>query len=71
LNNNPLFDLDSSQTLWMDPRGTGLSTPFTADLVKGKSDQELFDYVLNFRADTIGVLFHTPSQSYSLFNSLL
>jgi hypothetical protein len=39
----------------MDPRGTGLSTPFTADLVKGKSDQELFDYVLNFRADTIGV----------------
>ncbi|KAF8178757.1 alpha/beta-hydrolase [Pholiota molesta] len=41
------------QTLWMDPRGTGLSTPFTADLVKGKSDQELFDYVLNFRADTI------------------
>jgi hypothetical protein len=38
----------------MDPRGTGLSTPFTADLVEGKSDQEIFEYLKNFRADNIG-----------------
>ncbi|KAF8166850.1 alpha/beta-hydrolase [Pholiota molesta] len=41
------------QTLWLDPRGTGLSTPFTADLVDGKSDKEIFDYLINFRADNI------------------
>jgi pimeloyl-ACP methyl ester carboxylesterase len=41
------------QTLWMDPRGTGLSTPFTADLVNGKSDREIFEYLINFRADSI------------------
>ncbi|KAF8900263.1 alpha/beta-hydrolase [Gymnopilus junonius] len=43
----------AAATLWMDSRGTGLSTPFTADLVGGKSDQEIFEYLKNFRADSI------------------
>ncbi|KNZ80616.1 Proline iminopeptidase, partial [Termitomyces sp. J132] len=41
------------QTLWLDPRGTGLSTPFSADLVSDKSDEEIFEYLKHFRADNI------------------
>ncbi|KAF8079011.1 alpha/beta-hydrolase [Lyophyllum atratum] len=41
------------QTLWLDPRGTGLSTPFSADLVSDKTDQEIFEYLKHFRADNI------------------
>lgn len=43
-----------SQTLWLDPRGTGLSTPFSANLVSDKSDEEVFQYLKHFRADNIG-----------------
>ncbi|KAJ7048675.1 alpha/beta-hydrolase [Mycena amicta] len=41
------------QTLWLDPRGTGLSTPFSAELVEGKTDADLFEYLKHFRADNI------------------
>ncbi|KAJ7245289.1 alpha/beta-hydrolase [Mycena rebaudengoi] len=41
------------QTLWLDPRGTGLSTPFSAELVSGMTDVELFQYLKHFRADNI------------------
>lgn len=41
------------QTLWLDPRGTGLSTPFSAELVEGQSDAEIFNYLKHFRADNI------------------
>ncbi|KAJ7622510.1 alpha/beta-hydrolase [Roridomyces roridus] len=41
------------QTLWLDPRGTGLSTPFSADLVQEKSDSEVFEYLKHFHADNI------------------
>ncbi|KAJ7605959.1 alpha/beta-hydrolase [Mycena polygramma] len=41
------------QTLWLDPRGTGLSTPFSAELVDGRSDTEVFEYLKHFRADNI------------------
>ncbi|KAG6868493.1 hypothetical protein C0993_002031 [Termitomyces sp. T159_Od127] len=41
------------QTLWLDQRGTGLSTPFSANLVSDKSDEEIFQYLKHFRADNI------------------
>ncbi|KAG6830888.1 hypothetical protein H0H92_014039 [Tricholoma furcatifolium] len=53
-------DLDSgyislaTATLWLDPRGTGLSTPFSANLVEHWSDEEIFQYLKHFRADNIG-----------------
>ncbi|KAG6873844.1 hypothetical protein C0995_010456 [Termitomyces sp. Mi166 len=43
----------ATTTLWLDPRGTGLSTPFSADLVSDKSDEEVFEYLKHFRADNI------------------
>ena len=46
------------QTLWLDPRGTGLSTPVSADTLPSrlKSDQDIADYLKYFRADSIGKL---------------
>ncbi|KAJ4471627.1 alpha/beta-hydrolase [Lentinula aciculospora] len=43
------------QTLWLDPRGTGLSTPIFADTLPArlKSDQDIADYLKHFRADSI------------------
>ncbi|KAJ7037258.1 alpha/beta-hydrolase [Mycena alexandri] len=41
------------QTLWLDSRGTGLSTPFSAELVEGLADSEVFEYLKHFRADNI------------------
>jgi len=43
------------QTLWLDPRGTGLSTPISADTlpVRLKSDQDIANYFKHFRADSI------------------
>ncbi|KAJ3720130.1 alpha/beta-hydrolase [Lentinula raphanica] len=43
------------QTLWLDPRGTGLSTPVSADTLPSrlKSDQDIADYLKYFRADSI------------------
>ncbi|KAJ7756044.1 alpha/beta-hydrolase [Mycena maculata] len=41
------------QTLWLDSRGTGLSTPFSAELVEGQLDSEIFEYLKHFRADNI------------------
>ncbi|KIJ20795.1 prolyl aminopeptidase [Paxillus involutus ATCC 200175] len=41
------------QTLWLDQRGTGLSSPINADVFKGKGDQEIAQYLKQFRADNI------------------
>ncbi|KAF5355455.1 hypothetical protein D9758_006295 [Tetrapyrgos nigripes] len=43
------------QTLWLDPRGTGLSTPITPDTLPSrlKTDQDIADYFKFFRADSI------------------
>ncbi|KAF9221403.1 alpha/beta-hydrolase [Gyrodon lividus] len=41
------------QTLWLDQRGTGLSSPITGDSFKGKGDQEIVQYLKHFRADNI------------------
>ncbi|KAL5484904.1 hypothetical protein ACEPAI_7546 [Sanghuangporus weigelae] len=41
------------QTIWLDQRGTGLSTPISADLLENKSDEEKANYLKNFRADNI------------------
>ncbi|KAJ3980788.1 alpha/beta-hydrolase [Lentinula detonsa] len=43
------------QTLWLDPRGTGLSTPISADTLPSrlKSDQDIAEYLKHFRADSI------------------
>ncbi|KAL5524073.1 hypothetical protein ACEPAG_8246 [Sanghuangporus baumii] len=41
------------QTIWLDQRGTGLSTPISADLLENKSDLEKANYLKNFRADNI------------------
>jgi hypothetical protein len=43
-----------NQTLWLDQRGTGLSSPINADVFKGKGDQEIAQYLKQFRADNIG-----------------
>ncbi|KAL1746303.1 Alpha/Beta hydrolase protein [Schizophyllum fasciatum] len=45
--------LISSQTLWVDQRGTGLSTPLSAEVLEGKSDAEVAEYCTHFRADNI------------------
>ncbi|KAG6919040.1 hypothetical protein DXG01_009750 [Tephrocybe rancida] len=57
----PGFEVDmervasiAAATLWLDQRGTGLSTPFSADLVSDKTDEEVFQYLTHFRADNIG-----------------
>ncbi|KAG6849973.1 hypothetical protein H0H93_002975, partial [Arthromyces matolae] len=57
----PGFEVDiagstsiATVTLWLDQRGTGLSTPFSADLVTGQSDEEITQYLKHFRADNIG-----------------
>lgn len=43
------------QTLWLDPRGTGLSTPITADIFQAKQmdDEAIAEYFKHFRADNI------------------
>ncbi|KAJ7257038.1 alpha/beta-hydrolase [Mycena rebaudengoi] len=41
------------QTLWLDSRGTGLSTPFSTELVEDHPDSEIFEYLKHFRADNI------------------
>ncbi|KAI5900467.1 alpha/beta-hydrolase [Schizophyllum commune H4-8] len=41
------------QTLWLDQRGTGLSTPLSAEVLQGKSDKEIAEYCKHFRADNI------------------
>ncbi|THH07987.1 hypothetical protein EW145_g3015 [Phellinidium pouzarii] len=41
------------QTLWLDQRGTGLSTPVSAELLEQKSDAEKAEYLTHFRADNI------------------
>lgn len=42
--------------LWLDQRGTGLSTPLSPDTLPAtvKTDQEIADYLKYFRADSIG-----------------
>ncbi|KAF5355453.1 hypothetical protein D9758_006293 [Tetrapyrgos nigripes] len=57
---NPLLTLLAAvgcilQTLWLDPRGTGLSTPITPDTLPSrlKTDQDIADYFKFFRADSI------------------
>jgi hypothetical protein len=51
------------QTLWLDQRGTGLSTPISGELFEGKSDDEIATYLKNFRADSIGKPTHPTSSS--------
>ncbi|KAF7315974.1 Proline iminopeptidase [Mycena indigotica] len=51
-------------TLWLDSRGTGLSTPFSAELVEGKTDTQLFDYLKHFRADNIGRWFSNRGRAF-------
>ncbi|KAF7297951.1 Alpha beta-hydrolase [Mycena chlorophos] len=43
------------QTLWLDQRGTGLSTPLTSDTLPERlvTDEEKADYFKHFRADNI------------------
>ncbi|GJJ11753.1 hypothetical protein Clacol_005991 [Clathrus columnatus] len=41
------------QTLWLDQRGTGLSTPICPDVLSSKSDVDICEYVKHFRADNI------------------
>ncbi|KZT18642.1 alpha/beta-hydrolase [Neolentinus lepideus HHB14362 ss-1] len=42
------------QTLWLDHRGTGLSTAISPEVLTSlKSDQEIADYLKHFRADSI------------------
>ncbi|KAF9477899.1 alpha/beta-hydrolase [Pholiota conissans] len=43
------------QTLWVDQRGTGLSTPLSPDTLPAhvKTDQEIANYLKFFRADSI------------------
>ncbi|KAG1746723.1 alpha/beta-hydrolase [Suillus paluster] len=43
------------QTLWLDPRGTGLSTPITADIFQATQmdDKDIAQYFKHFRADNI------------------
>uniref|UniRef100_A0A0W0FIZ2 Putative alpha/beta-hydrolase n=1 Tax=Moniliophthora roreri TaxID=221103 RepID=A0A0W0FIZ2_MONRR len=43
------------KTLWLDQRGTGLSTPFSYETLPTnvKADQEIADYLKFFRADSI------------------
>ncbi|EIM80537.1 alpha/beta-hydrolase [Stereum hirsutum FP-91666 SS1] len=41
------------QTLWLDQRGTGLSTTVSAELLQSKSDKEKATYLKHFRADNI------------------
>lgn len=41
------------QTLWLDVRGTGLSTPVSGELFQCKSDEEVAEYLKHFRADSI------------------
>lgn len=43
------------QTLWLDPRGTGLSTPLSPEVLTSlPSGTEKADYLKHFRADSIG-----------------
>ena len=50
------------KTLWLDQRGTGLSTPVSEELLEGKTDQEKADYLKHFRADNIGMWAHSSHQ---------
>ncbi|KAJ3565185.1 hypothetical protein NP233_g7803 [Leucocoprinus birnbaumii] len=47
--------IDSKQILWLDQRGTGLSTPLTPDTLPAriKTDEEIADYLKHFRQDNI------------------
>lgn len=42
------------KTLWLDQRGTGMSTYISADMLASKSDHEKAAYLKHFRADSIG-----------------
>lgn len=42
------------QILWLDQRGTGLSTVVSAETLEGKNDTEKATYLKHFRADNIG-----------------
>ncbi|KAF9268486.1 alpha/beta-hydrolase [Marasmius fiardii PR-910] len=68
------------QTLWLDQRGTGLSTPFSFETLPShiKTDQQIAAYLKFFRADSIvkdcevirkALLGHRPKeeQKWSLF----
>ena len=49
-----MIDLIGSKVLWLDQRGTGMSTPICGDLLDHLSDNEKADYIKNFRSDNIG-----------------
>ncbi|KAF5384481.1 hypothetical protein D9757_006453 [Collybiopsis confluens] len=62
LQGGPGFEIDlmgssgfAGETLWLDQRGTGLSTPISADTLppRLKSDQDIANYLKHFRADSI------------------
>lgn len=46
-----------TQTLWLDQRGTGLSTPLSPDTLPPSvtTDEQIAQYLKYFRADSIGV----------------
>jgi hypothetical protein len=52
-------DLRSNQVLWLDQRGTGLSTPLTPDTLPSpvKSDEQIAAYLKHFRQDNIGMCY--------------
>ena len=43
------------QALWLDQRGTGLSSPVSGELLDDKTDEEKAEYLTHFRADNIGM----------------
>lgn len=45
--------------MWLDQRGTGLSTAISADMLSSKSDEEKAAYLKHFRADSIGKETHS------------
>ena len=47
-----------TQTLWLDQRGTGLSTPLSPDTLPSSitTDEQIAKYLKHFRADSIGML---------------
>ena len=53
-----LLLMPSVQTLWLDQRGTGLSTPLSPDTLPSSvtTDEQIAQYLKHFRADSIGTL---------------
>ena len=51
--------MSSGQTLWLDQRGTGLSTPLLPDTLPSSvtTDEQIAQYLKHFRADSIGVFY--------------